>query len=343
MSLLPPICSWFETAVFVGPPGGRAARPPAGPTIDRAVAGVIRIFLFLTAVVAPARAQQVTDTAFAPPIAAPAFAQGRGPVVAIDEAHGNFHTATGRYLAFANLARRDGFVVRAAADKFSAAALREIRVLVIANALHPRNASGNWTLPTPSAFTPEEIAAVAAWVREGGALLLIADHMPFPGAADPLAAAFGFTFSNGYTQDATGRSRLTFQRGAIPALADHAVTRGRSAVERIDAAVNFTGSAFRCPPEAVSLLTLPKGAVSLECKVAARFEPDTPRVDVSGWSQGAVRSFGRGRVAIFGEAAMFSAQLAGPDKRPMGMNDPAAKQNPQFLLNVLRWLVAAPE
>ncbi|MBL9188222.1 MAG: hypothetical protein JNK23_12125 [Opitutaceae bacterium] len=284
-----------------------------------------------------ARAQQVADTAFAAPIVSPVFAEGRGPVVAIDEAHGNFHTATGRYVAFANLARRDGFVVRASAEKFSAPALREVRVLVIANALHPRNASGNWTLPTPSAFAPDEIAAVVAWVRAGGALLLIADHMPFPGAVAELAAAFGFTFSNGYAQDATGRSQLAFRR-ADASLADHAVVRGRSAAEVIDTVRNFTGSAFRGPPEATSLLILPKGSVSLECKVAARFDADTPRVDVSGWSQGAVVKAGRGRVAVFAEAAMFSAQLAGPDKRPMGMNDPAAKQNPQFLLNILRWL-----
>lgn len=35
---------------------------------------------------------------------------------------------------------------------------------------------------------------------------------------------------------------------------------------------------------------------------------------------------------------MFSAQLAGPDKHPMGMNALIAKQNPQFLLNVVHWL-----
>ncbi|MDP3072010.1 MAG: DUF4350 domain-containing protein [Opitutaceae bacterium] len=287
--------------------------------------------------VVAARAQQIADTAFAPPIASPAFAEGRGPVVAIDEAHGNFHTATGRYVAFANLARRDGFVVRAATEKFSASALRDLRVLVIANALHPRNASGTWSLPTPSAFTPAEIEAVAAWVREGGALLLIADHMPFPGAAEALAAAFGFTFSNGFAQDAAGKSRLVFRR-ADGSLADHAVVRGRSAAEAITEVVAFTGSAFRGPPEAVSIFVLARGSVSLEPKVAWQFPPETPRADVSGWSQGALVKAGRGRVAVFGEAAMFSAQRAGPDKRPMGMNDPAAKQNPQFLLNVLRWL-----
>jgi len=50
--------------------------------------------------------------------------------------------------------------------------------------------------------------------------------------------------------------------------------------------------------------------------------------------------YGKGRVVIFGEAAMFTAQLQGPDRRPMGMNQPTAKQNPQFLLNVIHWLVS---
>jgi hypothetical protein len=35
---------------------------------------------------------------------------------------------------------------------------------------------------------------------------------------------------------------------------------------------------------------------------------------------------------------MFSAQLSGPDKAPMGMNAPVAKHNPQFLLNLMHWL-----
>jgi hypothetical protein len=56
--------------------------------------------------------------------------------------------------------------------------------------------------------------------------------------------------------------------------------------------------------------------------------------------QGAVIVFGKGKVAVFGEAAMFSAQLAGPNKVPMGMNAPGAEKNAQLALNVLRWLTA---
>jgi hypothetical protein len=73
-------------------------------------------------------------------------------------------------------------------------------------------------------------------------------------------------------------------------------------------------------------------------QVAWQFSRLTPRLAGAGMLQGVVLTHGRGRVAVFGEAAMFSAQIAGPQRRPMGMNDPAAPQNAQFLLNVLHWL-----
>ena len=52
---------------------------------------------------------------------------------------------------------------------------------------------------------------------------------------------------------------------------------------------------------------------------------------------GAVLQYGKGRVAVFGEAAMLTAQLQGPEKNPMGMNQ-GPQQNPQFLLNIIHWL-----
>ena len=75
-------------------------------------------------------AQQVADSAFAPPVPQPAFAEGQGPVVLLDEAHFNFHTASGRYFTFAQLLRRDGFVVRPLTAPFSKASLAGARVLV---------------------------------------------------------------------------------------------------------------------------------------------------------------------------------------------------------------------
>jgi hypothetical protein len=287
---------------------------------------------------ATADAQQVPDSAFAPAIARPAFGQGAGPVVLVDEAHTNFHTADGRYYAFAQLLRRDGYVVRGLREPFTAASLAGTRVLVIANALHARNET-DWVLPTPSAFTAEEIAAVEAWVRGGGSLLLIADHMPFPGAADGMAAAFGVAMGNGFAYDSTEQqSRFRFSR-ANGLLAEHAVTNGRGPEERVDSVDSFTGQAFRLVgTDAQPLLTLAPGTMLLLPEVAWQFSPLTQRMRAGGLLHGAVLRHGRGRVAVFGEAAMFSAQLGGPARNPMGMNDPGAPQNVQFLLNVMHWL-----
>lgn len=286
---------------------------------------------------ARADAQQVADTLFRPAVGQPAFATGAGPVLAIDAGHRNFHTADGRYRAFADLARRDGYRVRSIDEPFSAASLAEVDVLVIANALHQRN-EVNWTLPVHSAFTTAEIAAVQTWVASGGALLLIADHMPFPGAAGDLAAAFGFTLSNGFALDTAQPGAPIVFRRADGSLAAGAVADGGRPAERVDSVVSFTGAAFRGPPGALMLLTLGPSVVSLFPDTAWRFGPDTPRLPADGWWQGAAAVHGRGRVAVFGEAAMFTAQVTGPQRQPMGMNVPAAAQNAQLLLNVLHWL-----
>lgn len=285
-----------------------------------------------------ALAQQVADTAFAPALPRPAFARETGPLVLVDEAHHNFHTAAGRYLPFAELLRRDGFRVRPSTLPFTADSLRDARVLVVANALHERNRD-DWSLPTPSAFTPEEIAAVRGWVEAGGSLLLIADHMPLAGAAESMGQAFGVRWHNGFAMDPAAQGPFVFTREGAQRLAGHPVTEGRAPGERVTSLATFTGSAFRAGPDATALLTLAPGIVSLAPQTAWQFTPTTPREDVGGWLQGAVLSVGKGRVAVFGEAAMFTAQLAGPQRQPMGMNAPVARENPQFLLNVLHWLV----
>ena len=53
---------------------------------------------------------------------------------------------------------------------------------------------------------------------------------------------------------------------------------------------------------------------------------------------GAALTHGRGRVVVFGEAAMLTAQLAGPQRMPVGMNAPEAVHHPRLVLNAVRWL-----
>lgn len=288
-----------------------------------------------------AHSQQVADSLFQGRVGPPAYPVGRGPVVLLDEAHHNFHTADGRFLAFANLLRRDGYAVRPQRAPFTRAALDSAQVLVVANALAAQNEE-DWFLPTPSAFTAAEVAAVRDWVRDGGALLLIADHMPFPGAADSLAAAFGVLFANGFALDASERGGTFRFSRADGSLAAHPVSEGRAAAERVDSVTSFTGQAFRLRGSGQALLTLRDDTVLLMPEEAWQFSRRTPRLSAAGWLQGAVLEFGRGRCGFFGEAAMFTAQLGGPDRRPMGMNDPAAPQNAQFALNVVHWLSRTP-
>ncbi len=284
-------------------------------------------------------AQQVADSAFTPPIVKPEYETGRGPRVFIDAAHRNFHTAEGRYYTFAKLLRRDGYVVESNHQPFTAPVLDGVDVLVISNAMHPQSDTAFAPLPNLSAFTPAEIEAVEAWVRGGGSLLLIADHMPIAGHTEALAAAFGLRFQNGFAFDSSGAGRTTFRRsdGTLPA---SVIVDGRGPSERIDSVATFTGQAFRTDPniDAEPLLVFPEGFVLLLPQVAWQFSESTPRISAAYLLQGALVRHGRGRVAAFGEAAMFSAQLGGPQRMPMGMNDPAAAQNYTFALNVMHWL-----
>lgn len=297
----------------------------------------------------PASAQQVPDRDFRPPTSKPAYEAGKGPVVCVDEAHHNFHTLADRFFAFGELLRRDGYVLSANTAALDAEALAACTILVISNA-QPSDAEwSDYPVPTPSAFTPAEIAATRQWVEDGGRLLLIADHMPLAGAAVGLAAAFDVEFTDGFAfagwADEAGReaamSKPTFFRRADQTLTGHAIVRGLEPSEAVDDIRSFTGQAFRAPASAQPVMVLPADFIALYPAKAWQFEPGTRKQAVGGWLQGAVMEVGTGRAAFFGEAAMFTAQLAGPERKPMGMNSPDAARNPQFVLNVLHWLSGA--
>ncbi len=303
------------------------------------------------AVVAPALlAQQLPDREFRPPVPRPAYGPAGGPRLCLDEAHHNFHTLDDRFWAFGELARRDGYRVAPSRAAISAAALAECDLFVISNAQSSDLPWDRYPSPTPSAFADTEIAALQAWVDGGGRLLLIADHMPLAGAAAKLAAAFGAQFTDGFAYKAVpagaSDSVTAALRGTptlfVPAdgtLPAHAIVRGRDSTERVTQVRSFTGQAFRVVGTgAEPVLVLPTDFIVLLPRYAWQFDANTKQEPVGGWLQGATRRVGRGRVAFFGEAAMFSAQVAGRDKRPMGMNAPLAEQNAQFALNTLHWL-----
>lgn len=282
--------------------------------------------------------QQVGDESYDPVVANPAYEMDKGPAVYIDEAHHNYHSLKGRYQPFARLLEKDGYRLAAFTTAFSQKELEKVDILVISNALHESNIE-DWTLPTPSAFTDVEIEAVGGWVRNGGALFLIADHMPMGGAAEKLAGEFGFKFYNGFAfQKGTQRKAVFSTKDGT--LKDHSVVRGRNTEESVERVVSFMGQAFEIPTGAEPLMVFAENGKQLLPQTSWEFEEDTKQMAIKGFAQGAVMKYGEGRLAVFGEAAMFTSQIAGPNETPVGMTSPEASQNQQFLLNIVHWLSA---
>jgi hypothetical protein len=300
---------------------------------------------------------QIYDPDYRPTVANPAYAAGQGPLVLVDEAHNNYHTIAGRYHVFAELLTNDGYRVEANTVPFTAASLANAKVLVIANALNAQNVTTdeNWKTPILSALTGAEIQAVVQWVKAGGSLLLIADHMPFPGAIADLAARFGviwqnaFAFAGNHTFQPGDPNILRFGLGTPGPSGgigyDHPIFAGRNASEAVQYVSTFTGSAFRTLPSAQvhPLLELGTGPSSLVLYPTASqvMSLQTPMALATGLLQGATVKYGEGRVAFMGEAAMFAARIAdfiSPGYK-MGMNnDQDAPYNKQFTLNLLHWL-----
>lgn len=295
---------------------------------------IFSIFLFAASII---YSQQFGDPDFNPPIFNPAYHIGEGSRIFIDEAHNNFHTMDGRYKPFAELLSRDGYIVRPLKDTFTQKSLKDVDILVISNALNSRNTQ-DWTLPTPSAFTKDEINNITNWVIDGGSLFLIADHMPFPGAAEDLAKEFGFNLNNGFALDTTNNSLGDLFTRNDGTLKYNMITNGRNENEKVDSIYSFTGEAFQIPEDAIPVLEMNNNFISLMPDTAWNFKDDTPEISIAGWSQGAVKKFGKGKVAVWGEAAMFSAQIAGEKKVKVGMNASKSKNNYKLLLNIIHWL-----
>lgn len=303
---------------------------------------------------------QETDLSYDTRVIRPAYSDRR-PAVLFDAAHHNLHRPTTGYGPFANLISSDGYRITTNDRPFSAAALAGQDVLIIVNAAGSENLNAYWS----SAFTEQECLAVAEWVRNGGSLLLIADHAPFGGASEQLARQFGVDMSKGVTADPdhfdpeTGNLSFILYSRENRMLGIHPILEGRNATERINRVMTFSGQSLRGPDGSVSLLSLGEHArdraqptqAQIEAAVAAaresaRREGRTGPLPVAlnqgtstsaaGRAQAVALRFGRGRVVVLGEAAMLTAQRTSTGVL-FGMNH-RGTDNRQFALNVMHWL-----
>lgn len=275
---------------------------------------------------------QMADPDFNAKVEKPAY-KNSGPKVLFDEAHHNFHTATGRYKPFADLITNDGYQIVSNTQKFSPKVLNGYRILVISNALgaalmaDPKAAS--------PAFTDAESDVVRDWVRGGGSLLLIADHAPMGSANQILGQRFGVDMSKMYTADPEnsdkGSTSFIVYTRESGRLANHPVTRGRNESERVNKVIAFTGQSLKGPADSVAFMKLADTAKDAMPGV------NTNAVSAAGRAQGIAMKFGKGRVIFLGEAGMLSAQVVGAQQLKFGMNRPSI-DNRQLALNIMHWL-----
>lgn len=274
--------------------------------------------------------QQRADPDFKPVADNPAYTT-QHPKVLFDEAHHNFHTASGRYKPFADLIASDGCVITPNRQKFTAKSLKGYDLLIIANAMGAER-MGTEEAQNP-AFTAKECRAVRDWVKAGGKLLLVTDHYPMGSAARRLAEQFKIDFSEGMTEEYTFES----DKG----LGDHAILNGRNDSERVRKVGTFTGQSLKGPPSSTEFLKLPDDAMERVPDPEDPFRNKPLTRSAKGRCQGVALKFGKGRVVVLGEAAMLSAQLA-PDGSKFGMNVDGI-DNKQFALNVIHWLTGLLE
>lgn len=279
--------------------------------------------------------QQQADTSFVFNIENPRYSSVDSPMILIDGMHNNLHQLKSGFAPFAKLAMADGYNVDAL-ESFSQ--LDSSDIFVIANAINEKN-QGNWQRPIYPAFEESEIQTIKNWVEEGGNLLLIADHMPFAGAANDLALAFGFEFCDGFAQLSERKNNNEIFSKSNSRLVENVLNDGTIG-NPIESLTTFTGSSFSIPEKAQGILKFSENDRCLQPEIAWQFNDSTHISDLKGKYQGAIMNYGKGKIAVFGEAAMFTAQTIVQNEKvfKVGFNSPAAPNNVEFVRNLLFWL-----
>lgn len=295
-------------------------------------------------VVVRAQGALTPDTAFRPSVLRPVYQQLSGPRVCVDEAHNNGHTSSGKHRPFAELLRADGYRVEPLAGVITASLLTDCRIVVIATPQAAENVGAEqWHYPHGSAFTAAELDVLVLWAHGGGALLLIPDHAPFAGASAALGALFGALLAEAWSYATPRGITPEMLRRSDGSVRSHPIMEGRDGSERIDSVATWVVGAFHPARQMQSLLVLPATARAWVMlgdmgQRLALPEENNPEFHMGGWSVAGAARFGEGRVAVLGDATACTAQRWGRERVPVGMNHPAAAQNAQLCLNVVRWL-----
>jgi len=305
------------------------------------------------------------DESYSPRLNRPVFEQN-GPVVLLDEAHGNSHFDK----AFARLIAADGFQVVTSRSELTFDGLSKARILVIMNTgvFMPWQWREN---PSPL-FSDRESAAVQDWVAAGGALLFAAASSKRE-AGDMLLSRLGIELQEGRivdpgltktaSQPSTPQRGITFSREKST-LAGHNILAGRSDVERVNALTFNAVTAIRKAPEnATSLVHYSEKALLLprDALLEKRLTEEAKELHANGKNETPVSTsplttaspapaapvavaftFGKGRVVVIGNSSAMSSVVVrrvqpqgAPSSEKVGLGE---ADNEKFTINVMHWL-----
>ncbi len=300
---------------------------------------IVTLFLFISCIYQ--RPDMQTDMS----VLSPKYGSGTSPIVVFDAGHENFHSINTTYKPFATLLKNDGIDLGIHEGPFSHEALQHIELLIIANATGVEQERGEMA----SAFSTDEITTLLDWIQEGGSLLLIADHDPFGSAASDLAKAMNVGMESVWTVDTLrmnqdiGRTtwlEYTLENGG---LGQHPILNTDSQDAAIESVITFTGQSLSFDSTWTSILQLSSSAQNYyqreDAKIAT--SDSTKYFPVPAQSQLIARQFGKGRVVIAGEAAMFKAQEVRILLKTLhaGFNY-EGYDNKQLVLNIVHWLLS---
>jgi hypothetical protein len=217
-----------------------------------------------------ARMEINDDETYSPHLEHPAYLDN-GPVVLLDEAHGNYHFDK----AYAKLISTDGYQVVVSRSPFTFDELSKAKVLVIMNP--GVFMSMAWHDNPKPLFSNVESAAVKDWVASGGSLLFASGSTKVE-TEEMLLNYLGVAFSHDVLSDrelikpsalmqtrpAPGQppamptelpvEQLAFTREK-KMLATHIILAGRSEAERVDAlAVGHASPILKAPDNAMVLV-----------------------------------------------------------------------------------------
>ena len=310
----------------------------------------------------------------------PAYQAGAGPLIAFYDAPPDKSSANEQYPGLLALLEADGYRTRRITGPLSPSSLKDAGVLFIrspgsvaalkiASAHAGRPADAEVDAVQAAFLTDREVSVLVDWVRDGGSLLLIADHPPFPLAAAKLTAALGVTnWPNGnagvrtdlcgptpgnsgcWAPDPDGHrsaTNIVFHRPEFPPKTSPALVTLEGPASRLayqSAAAVLARHPItegREPGEQVrrvvtiggSAFQPPRGSIPILTlpPTAVIRRRLTADAPIGGWVQGAVTGFGNGRLALFAESAILSG---GIDVTP----GTVWADNRQFVLNVMHWL-----